>query len=230
VPNFHLAFVDDEREEYLQYNVTTDATVTRNFVDVAGQNKHQVWIDASQDWLTLYAGPKAKCDVYAACGPFTVCSYAAALQPCSCMMGFSVRSERDWEQGDRAGGCVRDAPLDCNSTRSDQASSSTDGFFSMPSIGLPDRGHSLINVRSSAECSTACLSNCPCTAYSYGSQGGCFVWLDGWVYPYHVSVQHRSTQNNPKSMVLVQLLMEKFFTFVWLLENFRHQEATRSEE
>ncbi|PAN32328.1 hypothetical protein PAHAL_5G478700 [Panicum hallii] len=177
VPSFHLAFVDDAREEYLQFNVTAEATVTRNIVDVTGQNKHQVWIDASQDWLTLYAGPKAPCDVYAACGPFTVCSYAG-LQPCSCMKGFSVRSPMDWEQGDRTGGCVRDATLDCtpgNSTSS--AASSTDGFFSMPGIGLPDRGRGLQNVRSSAECSTACLKNCSCTAYSYASQG-CLVWLD----------------------------------------------------
>ncbi|XP_039851231.1 G-type lectin S-receptor-like serine/threonine-protein kinase At2g19130 [Panicum virgatum] len=169
VPSFHLAFVDDAREEYLQFNVTAEATVTRNIVDVDGQNKHQVWIDASQAWLTLYAGPKAPCDVYAACGPFAVCSYATGLQPCGCMKGFSVRSPVEWEQGDRTGGCVRDAALDCTSGNS--TASSTDGFHSMPGIGLPDRGRGMQNVRSSAECSTACLKNCSCTAYSYGSQG-----------------------------------------------------------
>jgi len=178
VPSFHLAFVDDAREEYLQFNVTAEATVTRNIVDVDGQNKHQVWIDASQAWLTLYAGPKAPCDVYAACGPFAVCSYATGLQPCGCMKGFSVRSPMEWEQGDRTGGCVRDAALDCTSGNS--TASSTDGFLSMPGIGLPDRGRGLQNVRSSAECSTACLKNCSCTAYSYGSQG-CLVWHDGLI-------------------------------------------------
>jgi len=179
VPNFHLAFVDDAREEYLQYNVTTEATVTRNFVDVTGQNKHQVWLGASKGWLTLYAGPKAQCDVYAACGPFAVCSYTA-VEVCSCMKGFSVRSPVDWEQGDRAGGCIRDAPLDCTgSSNGSNAPSSTDGFFSMPSIGLPDNGRTLQNVRSSAECSTACLNNCSCTAYSYGGSQGCLVWQDG---------------------------------------------------
>ncbi|CAD6342855.1 unnamed protein product [Miscanthus lutarioriparius] len=180
VPNFHLAFIDDAREEYLQFNVTTEATVTRNFVDVTGQNRHQVWLAASKGWLTLYAGPKAQCDVYAACGPFTVCSYTA-VQPCSCMKGFSVRSPMDWEQGDRTGGCVRDAPLDCSAGNSNGSSapSSTDGFFPMPSIGLPANGRTLQNVRSSAECSTACLNNCSCTAYSYGGSQGCLVWQDG---------------------------------------------------
>jgi hypothetical protein len=153
--------------------------VTRNFVDVTGQNKHQVWLGASKGWLTLYAGPKAQCDVYAACGPFAVCSYTA-VEVCSCMKGFSVRSPVDWEQGDRAGGCIRDAPLDCTgSSNGSNAPSSTDGFFSMPSIGLPDNGRTLQNVRSSAECSTACLNNCSCTAYSYGGSQGCLVWQDG---------------------------------------------------
>ncbi|RCV24738.1 hypothetical protein SETIT_5G110000v2 [Setaria italica] len=171
VPNFHLAFVDYGREEYLQFNVTTDGTVTRNIVDVTGQNKHQVWIDASQDWLTLYAGPKAQCDVYAACGAFTLCSYAAP-QPCSCMKGFSLRSERGWEQGDRTGGCVRDAP-------------------EVKHLQLME--HGLINVRSSSECSTSCLNNRSCIAYSYGSQG-CFVWLDGLI-------NAKQTQSNGTSAI-----------------------------
>lgn len=181
VPNFHLAFVDDASEEYLQFNVTTEATVTRNFVDVTGQNRHQVWLGASKGWLTLYAGPKAQCDVYAACGPFTVCSYTA-VQLCSCMKGFSVRSPMDWEQGDRTGGCVRDAPLDCstgNNSNGSAPASTSDGFFPMPSIGLPDNGRTLQNARSSAECSTACLTNCSCTAYSYGGGQGCLVWQGG---------------------------------------------------
>ncbi|CAO2204581.1 unnamed protein product [Urochloa humidicola] len=179
VPGFSLAFVDDGvEEEYLQFNVTNEATVTRNIVDVTGQNKHQVWVGSS--WLTLYAAPKAPCDVYAACGGFAVCSYAAAAeaQPCGCMEGFSVRSEREWEQGDRTGGCVRDAPLDCHSNgggTGSAASATTDGFFSVPGIGLPDGGRVLRNVGSEGECSTACLNNCSCTAYSYGSQG-CVVW------------------------------------------------------
>ncbi|XP_062193299.1 G-type lectin S-receptor-like serine/threonine-protein kinase At2g19130 [Phragmites australis] len=176
VPGFRLVFVDNAQEEYLQFNVTNEATVTRNMIDVTGQNKHQVWLDASQDWLTLYAAPKAQCDVYATCGPFTICSYNS-IQICSCMKGFSVRSVIDWEHGDHSGGCVRDAPLDCTSNYTSQASS-TDEFVSIPSIGLPDKGHSLKNVRSLADCSKACMNNCSCSAYSYGSQG-CLVWQDG---------------------------------------------------
>jgi hypothetical protein len=101
VPSFRLAFVDDAREEYLQYNVTDEATVTRNFLDVAGQNKHQVWLGAARGWLTLYASPKSQCDVYATCGPFGVCGYNS--QPlCGCFRGFSVKSQSDWDQGSAA--------------------------------------------------------------------------------------------------------------------------------
>ncbi|KAK3160387.1 hypothetical protein QOZ80_1BG0058850 [Eleusine coracana subsp. coracana] len=185
VPSFRLAFVDNAREEYLQYNVTDEATVTRNFLDVTGQNKHQVWMDASQSWLTLFASPKAQCDVYATCGPFSVCGYNDA-QPvvCSCMKGFSVKAQADWDLGDQRGGCVRDAPLDCstsvgsNNSSTRAAATSTDEFFAIQNIGLPDGAQRMQNVNSSDDCSMVCLNNCSCSAYSYGSEGSCLVWQD----------------------------------------------------
>ncbi|CAO2180967.1 unnamed protein product [Urochloa humidicola] len=209
IPGFSLAFVDDGDEEYLQYNVTNEATVTRNIVDVTGQNKHQVWVGKS--WLTLYAAPKSMCDVYAACGGFAVCSYAAAAaaQPCGCMMGFSVRSEREWEQGDRTGGCARDAPMDCNSNSSGSVVSSTDGFFAMPGIELPDRGHGLVDVRSLDECSTACLKNCSCTAYSYGSQG-CLVWQGELVNA--KQPESNGTNSVPDEILYLRLAASEFQT------------------
>ncbi|KAF0918237.1 hypothetical protein E2562_023320 [Oryza meyeriana var. granulata] len=96
-PGFHLAFFNNSREEYLQFNVSNEAFVTRNFIDVDGRDKQQVWLDASQDWLTLYSNPKVQCEVYGICGPYSVCSYSL-LPLCSCMKGFSVRSVKDWEQ------------------------------------------------------------------------------------------------------------------------------------
>ncbi|KAG8046051.1 hypothetical protein GUJ93_ZPchr0008g13671 [Zizania palustris] len=173
-PGFHIAFVNNSREEFLQFNVTNETVVTRNFIDVNGQNKHQVWLDGSQDWLTLYSNPKIQCDVYGICGPFAVCSYS--LMPlCSCMKGFSVRSQVDWEQGDQTGGCVRESPLDCASGNT-SAAASTDKFYPMSMISLPDRAQSMQGVGSSDDCSKVCLNNCSCTAYSYGNSRGCLVW------------------------------------------------------
>ncbi|XP_006645511.1 G-type lectin S-receptor-like serine/threonine-protein kinase At2g19130 [Oryza brachyantha] len=171
-PNFHLAFVNNSREEYLQFNVTIEV-VTRNIIDVNGQNKHQVWVQSSQDWLTLYSTPKIQCDVHGICGPFSVCSYSL-LPLCSCMKGFSVSSVKDWEQGDRTGGCVRKNSLDCVGSNTSEAAS-TDKFYSMSNIILPDKAQSIQDVGSSDECSKACLSSCSCTAYFYGSKG-CLVW------------------------------------------------------
>uniref|UniRef100_A0A0D9UWX5 Receptor-like serine/threonine-protein kinase n=1 Tax=Leersia perrieri TaxID=77586 RepID=A0A0D9UWX5_9ORYZ len=172
-PGFHLGFFNNSREEYLQFNVSDDAVVTRNFIDVNGQNKQEVWLGSSQGWLTLYSNPKVQCDVYGLCGAFSVCSFSL-LPLCSCMKGFTVRSVKDWEQGDQTGGCVRNNQLDCGSSNN-SAAASTDKFYTMSGVILPDKAERMQDVGSSDECSKACLNNCSCTAYSYGSKG-CLVW------------------------------------------------------
>ncbi|KAB8080029.1 hypothetical protein EE612_000364 [Oryza sativa] len=172
-PGFHLGFFDNSREEYLQFNVSNEAVVTRNFIDVDGRNKQQVWLDSSQSWLTLYSNPKVQCDVYGVCGAFSVCSFSL-LPLCSCMKGFTVGSVKDWEQGDQTGGCVRKNQLDCVGSNT-SSSDSTDKFYSMSDIILPDKAESMQDVDSSDECMKVCLNNCSCTAYSYGSKG-CLVW------------------------------------------------------
>ncbi|KAL6595447.1 hypothetical protein ACP70R_047787 [Stipagrostis hirtigluma subsp. patula] len=72
----------------------------------------------------------------------------------SCMKGFSIRSPQDWELADRSGGC----------------------FYPMPCVRLPQNPQ-VVAARSSSEldCARACLSNCSCTAYSYGDIG-CSNW------------------------------------------------------
>uniref|UniRef100_A0ACD5VNQ7 Uncharacterized protein n=1 Tax=Avena sativa TaxID=4498 RepID=A0ACD5VNQ7_AVESA len=179
VPGFKLAFVYDSREEYLQYNVTDEAVVTRSIIDASGQNRHQVWLDADRGWTTLYATPKEECDVYGTCGPNTVCSYSM-LPLCGCIKGFSVRSPEDWEQGDHTAGCVRDTPLNCTTASSNTSAAdySGDKFYAMTAVSLPDKAQSVQAAAGSlAECAQACLNNCSCSAYSYGGQG-CLVWTD----------------------------------------------------
>uniref|UniRef100_A0ACD5VC87 Uncharacterized protein n=1 Tax=Avena sativa TaxID=4498 RepID=A0ACD5VC87_AVESA len=178
VPGFNLAFVYDSQEEYLQYNVTDESVVTRSIIDAGGQSRHQVWLDADRGWTTLYATPKAECDVYGTCGPNTVCSYSM-LPLCACMKGFAVRSPEDWEQGDRTDGCVRDTPLNCTTaTNTSAADYSGDKFYAMTGVSLPDKSQRSVQAAGSlAECAQACLNNCSCSAYSYGGQG-CLVWTD----------------------------------------------------
>lgn len=118
------------------------------------------------------AQPKAQCDVYAACGPFTVCNDNELLF-CDCMKGFSIRSPKDWELDDRTDGCMRNSPLDCESNKSTKRS--TDKFYSMQCVRLPHNAYNIEAATSSEKCKTLCLSNCSCTAYSWHN-GGCLVW------------------------------------------------------
>jgi hypothetical protein len=62
-------------------------------------------------WQTVYAKPSNFCTPYAMCGRFMVCN-GDAMPFCGCMEGFSQRSSRDWELGDRAGGCTRNTSFD----------------------------------------------------------------------------------------------------------------------
>jgi hypothetical protein len=92
------------------------------------------------------------------------------------MKGFSVRSPADWEIEDRTGGCIRNAPLNCGADDGNKTGMA-DKFYSMPGIRLPENGKIMPNASSAKKCAQVCLSNCSCTAYSYGKDG-CFIWHD----------------------------------------------------
>uniref|UniRef100_A0ACD5ZFQ2 Uncharacterized protein n=1 Tax=Avena sativa TaxID=4498 RepID=A0ACD5ZFQ2_AVESA len=103
-------FVDNDREKYLTYNLVQEYMdpnmLTRHAIDVSGQLKTFIWMKGSQDWVIISAQPKAQCDVYAVCGPSTICT-DNVVPHCICMEGFSITSPKDWELEDRADGCSR---------------------------------------------------------------------------------------------------------------------------
>ncbi|EAY94102.1 hypothetical protein OsI_15875 [Oryza sativa Indica Group] len=172
MPNF--TFVHNDQEAYFIYTWDNETAIMHAGIDVFGRGLVATWLEESQEWLIYYRQPEVHCDVYAICGPFTICD--DNKDPfCNCMKGFSVRSPKDWELDDRTGGCIRNTPLSCGS-RTDRTGL-TDKFYPVQSIRLPHTAEN-VNVATSAdECSQACLSNCSCTAYSYG-KGGCSVWHD----------------------------------------------------
>ncbi|XBI40355.1 hypothetical protein VPH35_124952 [Triticum aestivum] len=155
-----ITFVNNDQEKYLTINFVNESMVTRFVVDVLGRLKQFIWLDGSQDWILAFVQPKLQCDVYAICGPFTICNENAPPH-CNCMEGFSITSPQDWEIEDRTSGCSRNNPLDCISNKS--TSHTTDKFYSLPS------------ATSASECAQVCLSNCSCTAYSF-NDGRCSVW------------------------------------------------------
>lgn len=171
---FDFKFINNNQEKYFVFNLLEKDLITVCFLDISGQMKQLLWLENKQEWATIYTLPKDLCDIYATCGPFTVCN-SNALQVCDCIKGFSVRSPKDWELEDRAGGCIRNTPLDCG-TKNQSRTATTDKFYSLPGIGLPTEANIIEAARTADQCALACQNNCSCTAYSYGNR--CSVWYD----------------------------------------------------
>uniref|UniRef100_A0A0E0DE58 Receptor-like serine/threonine-protein kinase n=1 Tax=Oryza meridionalis TaxID=40149 RepID=A0A0E0DE58_9ORYZ len=171
--NFFIpSFVNNYQEKYFTYNLANENIISRQILDVGGQSKTFLWLEGSKDWVMVNAQPKAQCDVYAICGPFTVCT-DNELPNCNCIKGFTITSLEDWTLEDRTGGCSRNTPIDCISNKT--ITRSSDKFYSMPCVRLPPNAQNVGSVNSSSECAQVCLNNCSCTAYSF-SNGGCSVW------------------------------------------------------
>jgi hypothetical protein len=171
-PLLTTTFVDNDQEKYMGATLINENTIIRRVIDTSGQGKAFIWLEGSQDWTMIYAQPKAQCDVYAICGPFTIC--ADNMVPhCKCMEGFTITSPEDWEVEDRTGGCSRNTPLDCVSNKS--ITHTTDKFYSVPCVvQLPQNDPTLVAAASSSECAQVCLNSCSCTAYSF-SDVGCSI-------------------------------------------------------
>ncbi|KAJ1277202.1 hypothetical protein BS78_05G276900 [Paspalum vaginatum] len=169
-----VKFINTHEEEYWTVNTFNETVTAFIILDSNGLTKMLTWVNGLQDLETLYIQPKSPCDVFAVCGPFTVCNDNALPLLCSCMEGFSVKSPQDWNLDAKRGGCMRNTQLECSRNKSTKEL--TDHFFPISSVSrLPDNGHAMEAVASAQECTEVCLSNCSCTAYSY-SKGVCSIW------------------------------------------------------
>jgi len=173
---FDYKFINNDKEEYFQSILLEKDLISISTLDISSQNKMLIWLEDKQEWTTIYTQPKDLCDIYATCGPFTICNNNAP-SPCDCKRGFSVRSPEDWEQEDHTGGCTRNTPLDC-STRNHSGAKTTDKFYPLPYATLPTKGDIIGSVGSTEQCEQACLDNCSCSAYAYSSGERCSLWYD----------------------------------------------------
>uniref|UniRef100_M0XSP1 non-specific serine/threonine protein kinase n=1 Tax=Hordeum vulgare subsp. vulgare TaxID=112509 RepID=M0XSP1_HORVV len=170
-------YVDGPNASYFTYSIKGDALVTRFLVDVTGQIKFLTWVESAGGWMLFWAQPKAQCDVYSLCGPFSVCT-ENALPSCRCLRGFRERRLHAWLQGDHTAGCARNTELQrCGVQR--KANDDDDGFHAMPNVMLPSDAHGVPAAGSARDCELACLGNCSCTAYSYNSS--CWLWYGGLI-------------------------------------------------
>ncbi|CAN6168083.1 unnamed protein product [Urochloa humidicola] len=195
-------FVNNEEEAYFIYTLHNDSSIVHTAIDSFGRGLVGIWLDSLQDWLINYRQPVAQCDVYATCGPFTTCNDTA--DPiCSCMKGFSIRSPKDWDLGDRRDGCMRNTPLGCASDGN--KTSLTDKFYPVRSIRLPQDAKKVQAATSGDDCSQVCLGDCSCTAYSYGN-GGCSVWHGNL---YNVKQQPDASSDGQGEILYIRLAAEE---------------------
>ncbi|XP_042467143.1 G-type lectin S-receptor-like serine/threonine-protein kinase At2g19130 [Zingiber officinale] len=174
-----MQVVNHTDEIYITYTEGASNLTSRLVLDYdSGQNQVLVWMEISKSWMLVWSRPRSKCTVYAVCGPFGSCSDFTITAFCNCVKGFRIKSQTDWDLGDRSQGCERKTGLQCSGLNNDSADSEKDGFFEMPNVRLPDNPNTLATVASREGCELACLSNCSCSAYSYNGSG-CFVWHGG---------------------------------------------------
>ena len=87
-----------------------------------------------------------------------------------CLRGFRPKSQQEWDKGNWTGGCVRRTELLC------QKNGTNDEFGMISKISIPDFYEYVEAASSNDTCSTWCLRNCSCIAYSYVGGIGCLVW------------------------------------------------------
>uniref|UniRef100_A0A0E0KQI0 Receptor-like serine/threonine-protein kinase n=1 Tax=Oryza punctata TaxID=4537 RepID=A0A0E0KQI0_ORYPU len=164
---FQIEVVNNDQEVYFTYRIHDETIPLYTVLEVSGQRSALAWLNDTQGWQAVFTHPNDQCEVHATCGPFTICN-DNTFPSCSCMEGFSIESPDSWELGDRTGGCKRNTPLDCVSSKSDI-------FNAIPATRLPYSAHVIESVKSGGECENICLGNCSCTAYSFGNSG-CSIW------------------------------------------------------
>ncbi|KAG6520619.1 G-type lectin S-receptor-like serine/threonine-protein kinase At2g19130 [Zingiber officinale] len=171
----NFTFINNTEETYFIYSANDPNLKIRFVIDSeSGQMVVLTWMENTQSWMFCWAIPKFSCSVYASCGPFGSCS-DMSRPSCSCARGYRVRSQNEWDFGDRSAGCERITPLQCEQNANN---SGKDGFFEMTNVRLPDSPNTLVMAASREGCELACMSNCSCNAYSYKGSS-CFVWHGG---------------------------------------------------
>ncbi|KAI3674860.1 hypothetical protein L2E82_51862 [Cichorium intybus] len=148
-------YVVQDDEDYIMYSISSDAITTRFSLNPSGQIELLVWMQTT--WKAHWQEPRATCDFYAHCGPFTICQTNESIPACNCLTGFQPKSHHDWSVGNWTGGCMRIKTLSCNRG---------DTFLKYEGVKLPDYPV-IIGRKSFSDCESECFNNCSCTAYAY---------------------------------------------------------------
>lgn len=167
---YNFSYIDNANETYFTYSLYNPSLISRFIMDVSGQIKQQSWVN--NDWNLFWTQPREQCQVYDYCGAFGSCQNV--LPSCSCLQGFRIKNQSDWDLNDYSGGCVREMSLQCESNGTG-SNGRRDRFHTITNVKLPKFSQTL-RAGSLGECESNCLSNCSCTAYAYDEGSGCSVW------------------------------------------------------
>ncbi|XP_024311516.1 G-type lectin S-receptor-like serine/threonine-protein kinase At1g11330 isoform X6 [Brachypodium distachyon] len=153
-------------EFYFMLTVSNGLPLARVTLDYTGVLGFTSWNNHSSSWSVISENPKAPCDLYASCGPFSYCDLTGTAPKCQCLDGFEP-NDFNFSRG-----CRRTLELKCDKQSR---------FVTLPRMKVPDKFLHIKN-RSFDECTAECTGNCSCIAYAYANAGAatdssrCLVW------------------------------------------------------
>ncbi|MCL7047830.1 hypothetical protein MKW94_002407, partial [Papaver nudicaule] len=168
---FFIGKADPEDDVYLSFEFT-DNSVRRFALSHLGETFGEVLTE--NKWKRFWSTHKyEECDVYGKCGPFGSCNILESTI-CSCLRGYTPRSQDEWSKGNWSGGCLKKSKLKCE--RNETGNGKEDGFVTMNNMKVPDFANWLGSSLDVERCEQACLNNCSCLAYWHDSGVGCLTW------------------------------------------------------
>ncbi|KAH7681416.1 Non-specific serine/threonine protein kinase protein [Dioscorea alata] len=175
-PNGHRRYVSGSKtnlffadfNKLIHLTNTTDLSVfTYILMEPSGLFRQMIWLNNSQQWISLYSQPEDQCMVNLFCGSSSLCDRKSS-PVCSCFPGFKPASMKDWELGVWQSGCTRKTGSKCDNN-------DPYGFFKMGMVELPPDSLKVDEVHSDEECEKTCQRDCFCTAYAFDEQ--CSIWI-----------------------------------------------------
>ncbi|PNT61926.1 G-type lectin S-receptor-like serine/threonine-protein kinase B120 isoform X2 [Brachypodium distachyon] len=154
---------------YYMFTVSGGLTFARLTLDYTGMFRSLNWNPHLSSWTVISESPKAACDLYASCGPFSYCDLTGTVPACQCLDGFEP-SDLKFSRG-----CRRKEELKCDKQSY---------FVTLPWMRIPDKFWHVKKI-SFNECAAECSSNCSCIAYAYANLSSvgamadssrCLIW------------------------------------------------------
>ncbi|KAJ0874398.1 putative protein kinase RLK-Pelle-DLSV family [Helianthus annuus] len=172
---FRVVVIINAGEESLGYSIEDSSILARVTVNSTVHMDISVWVNNAGGWISLLSVPTDARNTYNMCGAYGICSIDAYQQSCNCMdkKSFVPKNQKDWDTGDRSGGCIRRTQLECKK--------GLEGFIKYSNVSLPDTKTTWFNMNMTLEeCHKKCLQNCTCMAYANpdSTRRICLLWFN----------------------------------------------------